>query len=100
MIFISQPTIAEMKAAKYMYKFVRVEKDGKIIYRFTSHMNQHCQLVEEGETPVSAGTFSVWADRVRMEETYSSTLRIGTLPEDEDYLAKVFELPVKGKWED
>lgn len=76
-------------------KFVKVNNE----YRFVDGNYAHCTLAAEGEVAESAGTFFIFPDYLRIEDSYSSTLRIGARDEDWEHVRQVFGRPLKGKWE-
>lgn len=71
-------------------KYVRVgEKD----FRFAAPASytNHSDLLAKNETPVSAGFFIYFDGEIHLQETPSTTLKLGPLPEDQKLLESVFK---------
>lgn len=62
-------------------------------------MAKHSELVKEDEKAVAAGLVEVLPDRVRMLDSYSSSLMVGTDQQHWDALGELFELPIHSKYE-
>jgi hypothetical protein len=70
-------------------KYVRVGND----FRFAkpdSYTN-HSDLVAKDETPISAGFFIYFTDEIHLQETPSTTLKLGPKPEDQELLENIFK---------
>lgn len=71
-------------------KFVRIGDT----YRFALDADwftpSHAQMVLKGETAKSAGNFKLYRDHLQWENTWSSTLMLGTVQGDHDNLVKLF----------
>lgn len=71
-------------------KYVRVgEKD----FRFAAPASytNHSDLVEKHETPVSAGFFIYLDGEVHLQDTPSTTLKLGPKTEDQELLESIFK---------
>lgn len=92
-------TVEEMKAGEdgELYKYVVVNGQ----YRFANHIFNHSELLNKDEKAEGAGLFSVWSkeNKVRWENSYSSTLKIGSRQQDEDDIGELFKMRVAGRWE-
>lgn len=70
-------------------KYVRI---GKKDFRFAqpASLTQHSDLVEKHETPISAGFFIYFDGEIHLQETPSTSLRLGPKAEDQDLLKGIF----------
>lgn len=77
-------TIEEVKKLD-LVKFVRVAGE----YRFCYNYNNHCDLVELGEIPLSAGVISIYSNNKKFKfcNSWSSTLKIGVDQNDDSRLS-------------
>jgi len=71
-------------------KYVRIGNDFR--YAVAGGYTEHWELVEKGEIPTSAGFFSLFHDNeLHLHETPSTSLKLGPLKEDSDFLKTIFE---------
>jgi len=68
-------------------------------YRFAHVMDEHCQMVNEGEVPISGGVIMVAPDYWKMQSTGSMSLKLPTTAEDEDNLTRILNRRLKPYWE-
>ena len=90
---ISVEDIKKVQADNYVtyLKWVRIGNEYRFALAGEWCTPDHKQMVNEGEIPVSAGYFKLYKDRLETEG-WSSTLKIGSKPDDSENLAKLFQL--------
>lgn len=71
-------------------KYVRVGDDDFRFAEPASYTN-HSDLVEKDETPVSAGFFIYLGGEIHLQDTPSTTLKLGPKQEDKDLLESIFK---------
>lgn len=70
-------------------KYVRIGHEFR--YAIAGGYIEHWQLVKDGETPTSAGFFSLFNDNtLHLNEMPSTSLKLGPLPEDGIFLKSIF----------
>lgn len=77
------------------FKFVRVRNE----YRFCACEDRHDSLVQKGEEAVAAGTFFVFGDVLKVECSYSSTLRISAGDVDWREVCRLVGKRLRRQWE-
>jgi len=86
------------KPTSGLCKFVVV--DGE--YRFTNASGfssaKHNQAVNDGETATAAGIISVFDEYWRMSYSYSTTLELGSGPDDIENITKILGLDILEDW--
>jgi hypothetical protein len=85
------------KSPHQYYKYIRIGNE----FRFISieiYGGSHTQMVQEGETPVSAGFVKFTYDNTFFTEGYSSTLNLGRADDDDTLLGSIFNLPRGEPW--
>jgi len=71
-------------------KYVRVGNDYRFAIQADWFSPEHRDLVKSDETPTSAGIFKLYRDRFEWESGWSMSLQVGSAPDDEDNLKKLF----------
>jgi hypothetical protein len=93
--------VAEIKAAAAKdhlscFKYVSVSDTD---YRYADIETNHCELVEENEKALSAGSMILYADKLVFDSHYSTSLRVCSRENDYLHLEKAFEVPIKSRYE-
>lgn len=81
----------QMRRESGIFKYVRLVDDSVRFVAIDFYTPDHCQMVDPGEQPVSGGSISVQPDArvVRTITHGSSTLRLPSLPDDEEIITRV-----------
>lgn len=91
-MLISTEDIKRMLVDNYVVyvKYVRVGNEYRFALDAEWSTPNHSQMIQKGEIPISAGAFKLYRDRFEWENQWSTTLSIGTAPDDEANLTKLF----------
>jgi hypothetical protein len=71
-------------------KYVRIGNAYRFALDADWHTPSHSQMVKIGETAKSAGSFKLYQDRFAWEDSWSSTLKLGSVQDDEKNLTELF----------
>lgn len=71
-------------------KYVRINNE----FRFADLLDEHKNAVKEDETAKSAGQVVFRGDKKLFVTDYSMTLKIGPADDDEELLAKLFDMTI------
>jgi len=80
-----------------VWKFVKVNGE----YRWIENLvfdEGHASLVDKGETAESAGLIFIFKDFWRMEDSYSSTLKVGCKGDEREEISALLGLPHRDKY--
>jgi hypothetical protein len=79
-------------------KFVRIGDTYRFALNADCFAPSHSQMVQKGETAKSAGSFKLYRDRFEWENSWSATLRLGTVEDDEKNLCELFLSCTEKDW--